>query len=135
MSYHQGDFEFEIQFEGPARRNDQIAMPEDGIGVREVKNRDLVPLRDHVQSALGSAGSHVLFEGIEIADRANFRYIGGRFHRRFHRKLPLSLHDEIVEAQEHSSDHGRGGQIGSVALRVDFQVPDSQELLDRLRVG
>ena len=120
-----------IQLESPARRNDQIAVPEDGIGVREVKNRDLVPLRDHVQSALGSAGPHVLFEGIEIADRANFRYIGGRFHW----KLPLSLHDEIVEAQEHSSDHGRGGQIGSVALRVDVQVPDSQVLLDRLGVG
>src|SRR4029077_2703746 len=68
---HAGEFQFVVEGVASLRGVDRIAVPDHGDRVREVEDGNLVPLRDHVEIAVGAAGLDMLLKGIEVADRSD----------------------------------------------------------------
>ncbi len=63
-----GELQLVIQRLAAAGGEDGVVGPDDAGGVGEVEDRDLIPLRVHVEPAVASAGGDVLLEGVEVAE-------------------------------------------------------------------
>ena len=64
-----GHLQLVVELPRPGRHGHLVERSDDGRGVGEVEDGELVPVRFHLQPAPLPGGPDVLFEGIEVADR------------------------------------------------------------------
>jgi hypothetical protein len=48
-----------------------IAVADNCDGIREIENRDLIPLGEHVEPAMLAARAYVLLKGVKVTDGRN----------------------------------------------------------------
>ena len=83
-----GDFQLEIEVLRGAGRGHGRVGAVDRVGVGEVEDRDVIPLRDHVEAAQGARRLDVLLEGVEVAQVVGPRH-GGQQPRRGGQGQPI----------------------------------------------
>src|SRR5712691_2606178 len=121
---HGGELELVVELLGAFRVRDLVVRPVHGRGIGEVEDRDLVPLRGHVEPA-GRAGSpDVLLEGVEVADRGR---VQDRWAQDHLREWVLGVLVRLPAAGEERLERLRGELDDAVVL--DAPRPAALELV------